>query len=231
MFKKPMFFYDASSAGGLSPAEPGSSTDYKALYEALKRDLDSGGKWIAMERYTGLQNVLQQSQDKVTALTSELGGFNGKLGDLTVAKTTLETELAQAKTSLTELSTFKQTAEQKLQGLETKTKRYEVLVEKFPDLVAFEGKKLLPDAPIDQLEKVFSDFRTTLADITKTASKQMLNGASPDGTTQSGVINQVPVEKSEQIKALGDQKMDAARLGDVKLYDKLDAQQKALTKS
>lgn len=231
MFRKPMFYYDASSGNGSGAgSEPGSSTDYKALYETLKRDVD-GGKYIAMERYTGLQGVLQTAQDKAKSLEEQLNQTSGKLGDLTTVKSTLETQLAALQTNLGELTTFKTTAEQELAQKNSKLQRFEVLVTKFPDLVPFEGKKLLPDAPVDQLEKVFGDFRTTIQELTKDAGKKMLQGASPEGGAgNAGSAGNLPSDKAEQVKALMTQKREAALKGDVKLYDKLDAQQKALEK-
>lgn len=232
MFRKPQFFYDASSGNGSGAgSEPGTSTDYKAMYETLKREVD-GGKYIAMERYTGLQGVLQTAQDKAKSLEEQLNQTNGKLGDLTTAKSTLETQLATLQTNLGELTTFKTTAEQELAQKTSKLQRYDVLVTKFPDLVPFEGRKLLPDAPVDQLEKVFGDFRATIQDLTKEAGKKMLQGASPEGGAGgTGTSPNLPSDKAEQVKALREQKLEAARKGDVKLYDKLDAQQKALEKS
>lgn len=228
MFKKPMFFYDASSGNG-SGSEPGTSTDYKALYESLKRDVD-GGKFIAMERYTGLQGVLQVAQDKVKALETDLGGVNGKLGDLTVAKTTLEQQLSALQGTLGELQTYKQTSEEKLATLEKKTGRYDVLITKFPDLVPFEQKKLLPDAPIDQLETVFGNFRSTITELTKEAGKKLVQGATPEGAGTAGAAGSgnLPTDKATEIKSLQDQKKEAALKGDVKQYDALDAKVKAL---
>lgn len=145
----------------------------------LKARIDAG-EVFPKERYAGLQQTLQQAQDKATKATEDLAKVQGEFAEQKALFSNLEERAKTLETTVSE-------KEKELGTLRPKLKRTSVIMEKFPNLASFEAKSLLPPVEDEsKLEEVFGAFAEQLAANGQKAKESFAAGggsATPGSTT------------------------------------------------
>lgn len=169
LLRKHRFFLDDSSAGG--DAGNGAATDYKSLLEAAtaKHTLEVS-EW--QKRHGGLQATFQKEQEARTSLAKEFE--------------TLKEQFASTSKGFDAVNTEKQTLAAQVaerdgmvKQLEAGLKRKSLIMEKFPQLIPFDAKRLLPEADPDKLEEVLTSFVESLNSLETMAKAHHQQGAVP----------------------------------------------------
>ena len=168
--------------------------DYKKLYEQLSK--------TSQASYTGLQKTLQKIQNDYEALKGTHTTVLEQFGELQKTQTTiqdnLDTVTKERDTFLPELNT--------LRSFKT---RINILHSKFPALVSFEAKGLLPDGKPEELEAKFTAFQSELGGLAKIADEQNRAGSTPPPPGgDDGAPTSAEVFLKQAIQASADGKFD-----------------------
>ena len=121
-------------------------------------------------RMGGLQAKYQKEREKWQADTAKLMEYEDKLKSLSGEKEALSLQHKSAQEKL-ELA---QTEAEILKGNEA---RLRTVIAKFPELIPFESKGLLPDGAGDELEAKLTEFKSTLLAAGVAAVQQVASGA------------------------------------------------------
>lgn len=117
-------------------------TDYKTQYLELSAKI-ANGEYVAKNVYTGLQTKHEKEVLAHKADVDALSAANQKALDLDGALKTLQGQHGEINTK------FEATSADLLKE-QAKNKRIGLIIEKFPDLIIFEGQGLLPMAGTDE---------------------------------------------------------------------------------
>lgn len=208
-----------------NPPKTDPNTDYKAMYEKAAADLIKARE-DATKSYTGLQQTLTREQAAKKTVEDSLAALNLQFQEVTGIRTTIGTELEQAKEKLS-------VTDKELQTLRVTQSRTSLILKEFPALAEFEADGLIPmpanavkeDGSVDQdiLRNVFKNFQTKVLSMAEAKTKQYNAGGTP---------NQPPAGGPTTAQSFLAQANAAAAKGDTKGYNDfftkyLEAQAKA----
>jgi uncharacterized phage infection (PIP) family protein YhgE len=199
-FVKMLDDQDPGGNGNETPITPGGDgqRDWKTEYEKLSKTSQSS--------YAGLQKTLQKVQGDYEKLKTTHAGVAEQFGLLQSTHTTVQ----QALDAVTaEREQFKP----ELDTLRTFKARTTLIHEKFPNLVKFEAKGLLPDGKPEELEAKFTAFQAELGDLNKVLEKENKSGGTPPPPAGGG---ETPSSAEELLKLA----IAASAVNDMTGFDK-----------
>ena len=186
-------------ASGGASAGNGDQTNWKQRYDDLTAQIQT--EYVPKKSYVSLQQTLQQAADAKKTAEELAAQAQGKALDL-------ETQFTTTKSAYEQLQGTSQQAQAELEQYKTTVQRNKLIMEKFPGLAQFEGKGLLPTAPLEELESKLTDFQATLgqfqgekvADFKKGESPDEPPAKQPDGKKTSATLLQEATQFQKEFK-------------------------------
>lgn len=184
----PVFDKDPGGAAGGTDADP--PADPPADPQQQKTDPppadpkpeDTPEYW--RERYTGLNRKYQE--DKTTAdkqaqkLNDDLTAAQTKMQELENTLNGKSTSETEAREQLNKISGEVTNLQKEIDSLTKGKERTDLIMEKFPDLVAFEAQGLIPDPKEGQeLADVLESFQGAMLTAAGSKLKEIFEGATP----------------------------------------------------
>lgn len=189
---------DAAATVGTAPAQSisggKSAVEWEASYKALQ----------------GTYQKLKESSDKsVAEMTLKLQDALAKFEEVTQTGVSKDSQMGVLRTQVDKLAEQIKTLTTEKDALVKKTNRTQVILTDYPELAAFEAQGLLPNAEgIDELKKLFGNFRDTLTKTVGADVKKKLAGSTPAGT--GGTSPATPTEITEDEDYVWSQMMEYA---------------------
>lgn len=174
---------DNDNQNDQTPGTGNDQTDYKSLYLDLSTKVTSD--YVPKNVYTGLQTKHEKEVLAHKADFEALNAANQKAASLEATLQTVQGQVTEFQTKFTETETA-------LKATKSKNERLGLIMEKFPALVQFEGKGLLPAADtLEDLEGKLTQFQELHAANAKQQRIERLSGQS-DHPTGKEQLNQNP---------------------------------------
>jgi hypothetical protein len=163
---------DETTPNGQTQTTGNDQTDYKTQFLELSAKI-ANGDYVAKNVYTGLQT---KHEKEVLAHKADVDALNAASVRVSEFETTLKTLQGQHD----EFKTKFETTNSQLAVEQTKNQRFSLIMAKFPELVSFEGKGLLPVASsMEELEQKLTTFQETIGAQRQSQRQEQLSGATP----------------------------------------------------
>jgi chromosome segregation ATPase len=140
--------------------------------------------------YKGLQRTLEKLQAKYDKQTEQLDNLSAELEELRQTHGKVSKDKESVDKSLADKDAEIQRLTQQVNNHDVELKRTKLIMTDYPDLVAFEGKGLLPTADTEENLKVkLTDFRTSMKGMLDSEIEKKLKGQGPPSTSHQETIN------------------------------------------
>ena len=196
----------ALAAQSAASSDQSGQQDWKKLYDTNKSQSDKALA-EAEKRRANLHSTFTKEQEAHKATQDALDTLRTQFDSTVAEKTAAMSSLTIFESSIAE-------KEKELIDLRKKNVRAGLIFEKFPHLASFEAKKLLPDAPDEELEGKFQLFSDEIGIVKEKSIEEFGSGK---GIKQPDKDDKVP----DSIKTLQSQLSELALAGSWKEYDKV----------
>jgi hypothetical protein len=195
-FYGPRVWFDANQDGGAAGGgSNGDQTNWKAQYETLKAQIDSG-QYVSKDSYVTLQRNLEAAVNERKSVTGDLENARAKIALLNDGQETLQKQLTDLQASNTQL-------QQDNQAKAAKLERHNVIFKEYPHLAGFEADGLIPMPQGDQkLEDVLNAFSTRVASVQGKALEDFKKTSTTTPPPRSGDTPKGPTELLKEANAL-----------------------------